>query len=34
VFTAARTGGVQNYFVEQSWDLTVQSVKYLETLNV
>jgi sugar phosphate isomerase/epimerase len=34
VFAAARTGGVQNYFVEQSWDLTVQSVKYLETLNV
>jgi sugar phosphate isomerase/epimerase len=34
VFTAARTGGVQNYFVEQSWDLTVQSVKYLETVNV
>jgi sugar phosphate isomerase/epimerase len=34
VFTAAKTGGVQNYFVEQAWDLTVQSVAYLETLNV
>jgi len=34
VFTAAKTGGVQNYFVEQGWDLTVQSVAYLKTLNV
>ena len=34
VFAAAKTGGVQNYFVEQSWDLTVQSVAYLKTLNV
>ena len=33
VFAAAKTGGVQNYFVEQSWDLTVQSVAYLKTLN-
>ncbi len=33
VFAAARTGGVKNYFVEQSWDLTVQSVAYLKTLN-
>jgi sugar phosphate isomerase/epimerase len=34
VFGAARTGGVKNYFVEQSWDLTVQSVEYLKKLNV
>lgn len=32
IFAAARTGGVKNYFVEQSWDLTVQSVAYLKTL--
>jgi sugar phosphate isomerase/epimerase len=34
IFAAARTGGVKNYFVEQTWDLTVQSVAYLKTLNV
>lgn len=34
IFTAARTGGVKNYFVEQNWDLTVQSVAYLKTLTV
>ena len=34
VFAAAKAGGVKNYFVEQSWDLTVQSVAYLKTLNV
>ena len=34
VFAAARTGGVKNYFVEQNWDLTVQSVAYLKKLNV
>jgi len=34
IFTAARTGGVKNYFLEQSWDLTVQGVAYLKTLNV
>jgi sugar phosphate isomerase/epimerase len=33
-FTAAKTGGVKNYFVEQSWELTQQSVAYLKTLNV
>jgi sugar phosphate isomerase/epimerase len=33
VFGAAKTGGVKNYFVEQSWDLTVQSVAYLKTLH-
>jgi hypothetical protein len=34
IFAAAKTGGVKNYFVEQNWDLTVQSVAYLRTLNV
>jgi hypothetical protein len=34
LFTAAKTGGVKNYFVEQDWDLTVQSVTYLKTLRV
>ena len=33
-FTTAKTGGVKNYFVEQSWDLTQQSVAYLKTLQV
>jgi len=33
-FTAAKTGGVKNYFVEQSWELTQQSVAYLKSLNV
>jgi hypothetical protein len=33
-FTAAKVGGVQNYFVEQNWELTRQSVAYLKTLNV
>jgi sugar phosphate isomerase/epimerase len=33
IFAAAKGGGVKNYFVEQSWDLTVQSVAYLKTLN-
>jgi sugar phosphate isomerase/epimerase len=33
-FTAAKVGGVKNYFVEQSWELTQQSVAYLKTLNV
>jgi sugar phosphate isomerase/epimerase len=31
VFTAAKAVGVKNYFVEQNWDLTVESVKYLKT---
>jgi sugar phosphate isomerase/epimerase len=31
-FAAAKTGGVENYFVEQSWELTQQSVAYLKTL--
>jgi sugar phosphate isomerase/epimerase len=34
IFAAAKTGGVKNYYVEQNWDLTVQSVAYLKTLNV
>ena len=33
-FTAAKVGGVTNYFVEQTWELTQQSVAYLKTLNV
>jgi sugar phosphate isomerase/epimerase len=33
-FTAAKTGGVKNYFVEQSWELTQQSVAYLKKLKV
>ena len=33
-FNAAKTGGVKNYFVEQSWELTKQSVAYLKTLEV
>ena len=31
-FAAAKTGGVENYFVEQSWELTQQSVAYLKSL--
>ncbi len=33
-FTAAKTGGVKNYFLEQSWELTQPSVAYLKALNV
>ncbi|MCX6928569.1 MAG: sugar phosphate isomerase/epimerase [Verrucomicrobia bacterium] len=33
-FTAAKVGGIKNYFVEQTWELTQQSVAYLKTLNV
>jgi sugar phosphate isomerase/epimerase len=33
-FTAAKAGGVENYFVEQTWELTRQSVAYLKTLKV
>jgi sugar phosphate isomerase/epimerase len=33
-FTAAKAGGVRNYFVEQSWELTQQSVAYLKILKV
>jgi hypothetical protein len=34
IFAAAETGGVKNYFIEQSWDLTVESVAYLKSLKV
>ena len=34
VFTAAKIGGLKNYFVEQDWDTTVRSVAFLKTLNV
>jgi sugar phosphate isomerase/epimerase len=33
-FTAARTAGVKNYFVEQNWELTQRSVAYLKALKV
>ena len=33
IFEAAKVGGVKNYFVEQDWELTVQSVAYLKTLS-
>ena len=33
-FTAAKIGGVKNYFVEQSWELTQPSVAYLKGLNI
>lgn len=33
-FEAAKTGGVKNYFVEQTWDLTKESVAYLKQLRV
>ena len=33
-FRAAKVGGVKNYFVEQNWELTKQSVEYLKTLKV
>jgi sugar phosphate isomerase/epimerase len=34
IFAAAKTSGLQNYFIEQDWDLTVQGVEYLKTLTV
>ena len=33
-FTAAKVGGVKNYFVEQNMDLTKESVAFLKTLKV
>jgi sugar phosphate isomerase/epimerase len=33
-FTAAKVGGVKNYFVEQNWELTQPSVAYLKGLKV
>jgi sugar phosphate isomerase/epimerase len=34
IFSAAKTGGLKNYYVEQDWDLTVQGVTYLRKLSV
>jgi sugar phosphate isomerase/epimerase len=34
IFVAAKKGGLKNYFVEQTWELTQQSVEYLKTLRV
>jgi sugar phosphate isomerase/epimerase len=34
IFTAAKTGGVKNYFIQQNWELTVHGVSYLKTLSV
>jgi sugar phosphate isomerase/epimerase len=34
IFAAAKTSGLQNYFLEQDWDLTKQGVEYLKTLTV
>src|SRR5262249_50193717 len=34
VFTAAKTGGVKNYFVEQNMEMTKEGVAFLKTLNV
>ena len=34
VFTAAKTGGVKNYFVEQNMEMTREGVAYLKTLKV
>jgi hypothetical protein len=34
IFTAARTGGVENYFVEMNLDLMKASVPYLRSLKV
>ena len=33
-FTAAKVGGVKNYFVEQTWELTQPSVAYLKNMKV
>jgi hypothetical protein len=33
-FAAAKGGGVKNFFVEQTWELTQRSVAYLKTLEV
>jgi sugar phosphate isomerase/epimerase len=34
VFTAAKTGGVRNYFIEQNMEMTKDGVAFLRTLNV
>lgn len=33
VFRAARDGGIRNYFVEQNWELTQESVAFLKLLS-
>jgi sugar phosphate isomerase/epimerase len=33
-FRAAKKAGIKNYFVEQNWELTQQSVAYLKALKV
>lgn len=33
IFAAAPSGGVKNYFIEQSWELTVESAQYLKSLS-
>ena len=34
IFTAAKTGGIKNYFVEMNFDLMKPSVPYLRSLQV
>jgi sugar phosphate isomerase/epimerase len=34
IFAAAKGGGLKNYFIEQTWPLTVQGVAYLKTLKI
>jgi len=34
IFTAAKTGGIKNYFVEMNLDMMRASVPYLHTLQV
>ena len=34
VFTAAKVGGLKNFFIEQAWEATVKSAAYLKTLTV
>ena len=34
IFTAAKTGGIENYFVEMKLDLMKESVPYLRNLQV
>jgi sugar phosphate isomerase/epimerase len=34
VFTAAKAGGVKNYFIEQNMEMTQEGVAFLKTLNV
>lgn len=34
IFSAAKKGGLKNYFIEQTWPLTEQGAAYLKTLEV